>query len=402
MSRFGSRVGGDRPTVVFAMEWVPQYRVEFYRRLRQELDNRGVTMRLVHGDPPPSRKGRKDSRVIEWAEYVPNRQWTVAGLELTLQPVVGRVGRPDLIVLQQETGLVLNYPMLLASRLGGPKVALWGHGHNFNPHEANPLAERVKSMVTGRADWIFAYTDRSREIFESIGVDPAVITVVQNSLDTSDVDAPSGPVSSDVQHLVDELSTQASQVGWIVSALDRWKRVPYLLDVIDRVAAAVPGFQFLVLGAGDDDRVLLDAQATRPWLHVLGPRFGADKAALGRLARLTIHPGLVGLHVIDCFATATPLVTADLDYHSHEVSYLGPDNSVVLNEDVDAATFAEAVIELFGDEARLEQLAAGCARAAGVYTLDAMVSNFADGIEAALASTGRWVTSRVDGVRGGR
>lgn len=374
----------ERPTVVFAMEWVPQYRQEFYRRLRQELDSRGVEMRLVHGDPPASRRRRKDSRVIDWAEYVPNRMWTVGGLELTLQPVLGRLRGADLVVLQQETGLVLNYAMFALARLGGPLVALWGHGHNFNPLEANPLAERVKSVVTKWANWIFAYTERSREVFESIGVPPDRVTVVQNSLDTSEVECPSEPMSPDVERLVAELTGTEATVGWIVSALDRWKRVPFLLDVVDAVAARLDNFHFLVLGAGDHDTVLRQAAVSRPWLHLLGPRFGADKAALGRVADVTIHPGLVGLHVIDSFATRTPLVTADLDYHSHEISYLTTDNSVVLPADIDAQGYADAVIDVLGDADRLSRLRAGCGRAAERYTLDAMVRNFADGVESAL------------------
>jgi glycosyltransferase involved in cell wall biosynthesis len=374
-----------RPTVIFAMEWVPQYRQEFYRRLRHELDHRGIEMRLVHGDPPASRRGRKDARVIDWAEFVPNRLWTIRGLELTLQPILGRLRKADLVVLQQETGLVLNYAMFVLSRLGGPLVALWGHGHNFNPLEANGPAERIKSTVTKWADWVFAYTERSRQVFQSIGVRPERITVVQNSLDTSDIDHPSDPMSPEIVDLVAELTATDATVGWIVSALDRWKRVPFLLEILDAVADRIDNFHFLVLGAGDDDAVLRNGAESRPWLHVLGPRFGADKAALGRLAAVTIHPGLVGLHVIDSFATQTPMVIADLPYHSHEVGYLTDDNSLTLPPDVDAERYAGEVVDLLGDEKRLSELRVGCRRAAEFYTLDAMVDNFADGVESALA-----------------
>ncbi|MGB5757433.1 MAG: hypothetical protein WBM50_10995, partial [Acidimicrobiales bacterium] len=113
---------------------------------------------------------------------------------------------------------------------------------------------------------------------------------------------------------------------------------------------------------------------------------GADKAAVGRLARLTIHPGLIGLHVIEAFATCSPIVTADLDYHSHEVSYLGPDNAVVLPADASADDFAETVEGLFGDPVELARLAKGCLAASEIYTLDAMVGNFAGGIEDALTT----------------
>ncbi len=67
--------------------------------------------------------------------------------------------------------------------VGGPRVALWGHGHNFNPREASGPAEKVKAAVTKWADWAFAYTERSAEVFLSIGFDPTHLTIVQNSAD---------------------------------------------------------------------------------------------------------------------------------------------------------------------------------------------------------------------------
>lgn len=371
-------------TVVFAMEWVPQYRVPFYSRVREVAGERGINVSLVHGDPPASRRGRNDSKVVPWADYVPNKLWRVRGLELTAQPIIGRLRGADLVILQQETGLLINYPMLAASRLGGPMVALWGHGHNFNPLEANPTAEGVKKRVTRFADWIFAYTDRSRQVFESIGVDPSRITVVQNSTDTKDLQTPTEAPSAEVAELVGRLKAERRRVGWIVSALDRWKRVPFLLEVLDLVAERRQDFEFVALGAGDDADILANASSSRPWLHALGARFGSDKAAVGEVAELTIHPGLAGLHVVESFATRSPMVTEDLAYHSHEVEYLSGDNSLVLARDASALEYADAVDKLFDDRARLALLQDGCSTAAERYTVEQMVENFAAGIEAAL------------------
>lgn len=378
-----------KPVVVFAMEWVPQYRAPFYEGLRRELGERGVEMRLVHGDPPASRKQRKDSKVIQWADYAPNRMWTIKGLELTGQPVLKFLKGADLVVLQQETGLLLNYAMMAKARIGGPKVALWGHGHNFNPLEASGPAERVKAVVTKWADWAFAYTEQSAGVFRSIGMDPAHITVVQNSLDIEPIRNPEGEVTGDVAALVEQLRASDAKLGWIVSALDRWKRVPFLIEVLDACAARIDGFAFVAIGAGDQAHLLADAARSRPWLHALGPRFGADKAAIGELASVTIHPGLAGLHVIETFATESPMVTADIDYHSHEIDYLTADNSVVLASDADADAFAAAIADLLGNGSELARLQSGCRASAETFTLDAMIDNFASGVVSALETSGR-------------
>lgn len=377
------------------MEWVPQYRVPFYEGLRVALEADGIEMVLVHGDPPASRKKRNDSKILDWATYVPNRLWTIKGLELTAQPVLKHLRGADLIVLQQETGLLLNYAVMARSRLGGPPLGLWGHGHNFNPLEASGPAEKVKAAVTRHADWFFAYTERSAEVFRSIGCDPDRITVVQNSTAVDDLrlpaDAVAGQVSEDVAALVAELERGGPDggpavVGWIVSALDRWKRVPFLIEVLDRCAERIPGFAFVALGAGDEAHLLVEAASTRPWLRPLGARFGADKAAIGRLASVTIHPGLAGLHVIETFATESPMVTADIEYHSHEVDYLDDGNSVVLPADATADELASAVADLVADGDRLRRLQDGCRQASDTFTIEAMVDNFATGIVEAMAA----------------
>ncbi|MGH1489331.1 MAG: glycosyltransferase [Acidimicrobiales bacterium] len=387
--------------VAFAMEWVPQYRAAFYEQLRDDLAERGIEMRLIHGDPPASRKKRNDAKVLDWATYVPNRLWTVKGLEITAQPVLKHLRGADLVVLQQETGLVLNYIMMAWSRVGGPRVAVWGHGHNFNPLEASGVAERVKRTVTKWSDWAFAYTEQSAGVFRDIGMDPQHITVVQNSLDIAPLQAALSKSASavtdpdllsedeqpspEIAALTASLATEDKRVAWIVSALDRWKRVPFLIEILDRCAERIDGFAFVALGAGDQAHLLVEAAETRPWLHALGARFGADKAAIAALPSVTIHPGLAGLHVIETFATGSPMVTADIDYHSHEVSYLDDGNSVMLPADASADDFAAAVERLMTDPEELARLQAGCAAAAEVFTLQAMVGNFADGIADALA-----------------
>src|SRR5207237_6381743 len=142
-----------------------------------------------------------------------------------------------------------------------------------------------------------------------------------------------------------------------------------------------------LVGVGDGrSRPALDTLAsTRPYVHVLGARFDADKVRALAPAALLLVPGLVGLTIVDAFALELPLVTTAIDYHSPEIEYLVPEENGVLVEHADdPSAYARAVVGLLGDPDRLARLREGCSRAARRYTIQAMVARVADGVAAAL------------------
>lgn len=377
--------GKSRPLVAFCMQWVPSYREAFYEHLEPVLDQRGIDMLVIHGAPPASRRARNDSVEPPWATFVKNKEIAIKGVELTWQPSWRASRHADLVIVQQETGLLFNYLALATRRLRRQSVAMWGHGANSNPADANRAAESIKERVTPFADWFFAYTERSASVVEGLGFERDQITVVNNSRDsdllaTNDDDS----VDPEIAALVATVKARSKHVGWMVSALDTWKRLPFLVETLDVIRHLVPDFEFFVLGQGDD-LTIQEAAQTRPWLHALGSRFAADKSAVGAIADVTIQPGLIGLHVIDAFAFGTPMVTTEHSVHSHEFDYLvNGENALVLAEGATAAELGSATADLLRDPEKLQQLRAGGAASAASYTIDSMVERFADGIESAL------------------
>ena len=366
------------------MEWIPSYREAFYTKLQVDLDARGIDMEVLHGSPPASRRARKDSVAPPWATYISNKELSVKGTEVTWQPVFNAAKDADLIIVQNEAALPFTYLAMAHRRLGGPLVAMWGHGAHFNEAEANAAAEAVKRRVAPHVDHFFAYTQRSADIVADLGLPLDKISVVNNSRNSDANLQDTGQVDEELQVLLSEVGARSSHVGWMVSALDEWKRLPFLVDTLDEIRSRLPDFEFFVLGQGDDSTIST-AASSRPWLHALGPRFAADKAAVGELADVTIQPGLIGLHAIDSFAFGTPMVTTEHPVHSHEFDYLiDGQNALVLAAGSSAAELGAATAELLTDRGRLSSLQTGCAASAGVYTIESMVERFADGIEAVI------------------
>ncbi len=384
-----SRSGGAAASVAIVQEWVPAYRVSFFDDLRAELTTRGIELRLLHGQPPADRKQRNDASSLSWAEVINNRSLRLAGREVTWQPVLRELRSVDLVVVPQAVTLPVGTVATLLASLpfgGFPPVAVWGHGENIETTESVALAERYKRWLTRRAAWFFAYTSFSADLVASSGFPADRISTVNNTRDPAVVAA--GEVSGEVQALLERVDSRTSNVGWMISALDGSKKLGMLIEALDTVKASVPDFEFFVVGAGSHEQHVRDAASMRPWLHVTGARFGADRSAIGSRAKLTVHPGLIGLHVIDSFGFGAPIVTAQMADHSHEVTYLQDGvNARVLDEGATGPELGRAAAALLNNEAVLAELREGCAVSAESYGLASMVRRFADGVEHALVAS---------------
>ena len=142
-----------------------------------------------------------------------------------------------------------------------------------------------------------------------------------------------------------------------------------------------------MIGDGPDRSFLDAAASTRPWVHVLGVRTGAEMVRYAALGSVILNPGLVGLSVLDAFALGIPMVTCDLPYHSPEIEYLiDGRNGVVLEADTSAAEYGDRVVELLRNVDLLEQLSAVARMSADTYTVEEMVDRFAAGILMSLAA----------------
>lgn len=370
--------------VLIALEWVPTYRTGFFELLRNDLSDTGVELSLVHGQAPSNKAQRRTNTTLPWAIERANRRVNVRGTEFCWQPVLREARAADLVIVQQEASLILN--LLLALRLRGSRPwALWGHGENFNTHDRSEFGERLKGFETGRADWFFAYTEQSAAAATRMGADPARITVVDNAVDGLQ---PGGEPSAEIAELVAAARARSKNICWVNSSLDRWKRIDFLCAVTDELRSRCPDFELFVLGDGEERARLETHARDRPWIHVVGPTFGADKREIGSAASLMLHPGLVGLHVVEAFQFGTPLITTAIDYHSHEISYLtSGSDGLVLPADISAADYAEAVMGILADGARLGRMSSSATSRAAELTVDNMARRFAAGVRSALALT---------------
>jgi L-malate glycosyltransferase len=380
----------ERREVSIVYRHIPQYRKEFYSRLRDDLDELGIDLRLVHGQPVGEDAVKGDSVRLPWAVEIRNRSIHVAGKHLLWQPAWQQVRRSELVIVEQASKLPVNYLLLAAQRLGGPRVALWGHGVNLQADD-RPItraAERVKRTSTRAAHWFFAYTDGVAARVRGMGFPAGRITVVQNALDTETLRGWYLDASeAEVDELRREIGVRGGHVGLYLGALYGEKRLDFLIESARHIRMALNDFELVIAGKGPEADAVETAALKYPWIHALGPVFDRRKALLGRMADVLLMPGLVGLAVLDAFALETPMVTTDLAYHSPEIEYLTDgSNGMVLPADSTPWTYGTAVADLLSAPDRLDRLKRGCRASACRYTVAEMSSRSLTGIVAALGT----------------
>lgn len=370
------------PTVVVLQETLPAYRAVFFERLKAKAQDRDINVVLVHGVAPGPRGERLNTGRVADGICIRNRYIPFIGPNACLvwQPVFQVCRRADMIIVEQANRLLVNYLLLAWQYLGGPKVAFWGHGRNYQA-EGRSFGERMKRQLAKFPSWWFAYTVRVAEYLITAGVDAERITVVPNAIDLGrlkdDVDAAtaSSPEEADVEHCC------------YIGGLYRHKRLEFLVAASDEVRRVLPGFSLTIAGDGELRDYVAKACATRPWLRFVGYSSGTAAARLLASSRLLLIPGLVGLVVLDSFAAGVPLVTTEDAQHSPEIEYLSDgDNALLLPKGTTPHQYAQAVIHLLKSPDKLERLREGARRSADAHDLDCTVDAFLQGISIALRS----------------
>jgi len=370
-----------RPTVLAIVANIKQYRAVLYTQLAVRLASAGIDLRVAYSDSHDAEALKADSIDLPAPLGLKVPRWYMLGGRLLLQRIpLQELRRADLIIVVQSNGYLLNYPLLLASRLGLKRVAYWGHGYN---HQANPaaLAERFRRIFLRQSDWWFSYTQRTADYLLGHGVAAERITVINNAIDTTAFAAQVAAVTAtEIRSLRSELVLpEQARIGVFCGSLYGHKHIPFLLDACARIQARLPEFVLAVAGAGPGAELLRAARGHLPWLRYLGPQFGRTKAILFRSAEVFLNPGLVGLAILDSFAAGLPFITSDLPIHSPEIAYLEPGvNGLVVPYSPDQ--WAASVVSLLCDPGRLAAMGRAAAITSGKYTVEKMAQNVAEGI----------------------
>ena len=368
--------------IVIVQRRLTHYRIPLFEALRKELAARDIQLSLLAGRGTPAEEKKRDAGDLPWALSV--RTHYLVGGRLCWQPVRRHLDGASLVVVTQENKLIQNHLLLLMPRRF--KLAFWGHGANLQSNSAHGLKERFKRWTTNRVDWWFAYTQMSAGLVASAGFPSRRITVLNNAVDTAELQRQRQSVTpEETQALRESLGCGVGPVGVFVGSLYADKRLDFLFAAAVAIRREVPDFHLLIVGDGPERDKVRAWRDVNPWVHWVGARFGRDKAAYVSVAQVMLNPGALGLGVMDAFVCQAPMITTDCGKHGPEIAYLENGiNGVITADDLDR--YVEASVPLLRDAQALQTLRDGCAASAQEYTVENMALRFADGITNAVAT----------------
>jgi glycosyltransferase involved in cell wall biosynthesis len=385
-----SRPENQPKRVVILEAVVKQYRFSFLQKLHAAMRRDGIELKVLYSNrEKPGTDNRDNVELpLEFGVKVPGR-WLL-GNRLFLQSGWREVAGADLVVLEQASKYLINYPLLAASRLGWKRVAYWGHGRNRQAQNPRSVPERLKRASLNAVDWWFAYTAGTAEYLVANGVPAKKITVVRNAVDTNAFRAQLAAVTA---HELDAARADlglapGTKVGLFCGGMYPEKSIPFLLESARLVKRELSEFELVMLGTGPDACLAEAAARAEAWIHYLGPKFGREKARYFKLADVFLMPGLVGLAILDAFTAGLPLVTSDVPGHGPEVEYLEQGRNGFITAH-DKAAYARSVARLIAEPALLQEMKEHASESATRYSVEAMVENFRAGIHQCLGGAAR-------------
>ena len=368
--------------VVIVERRLTHYRVPLFECLRELLAARQIELVLLVGEATSEEKAKRDGGHLPWAKVLPTHYFLSGAV--CWQPFGEHLRDVELVVVNHENKLLYNHWLLWVPRRF--KLAFWGHGRNMQTSTPDGMRERFKRWTISKVDWWFAYTRISVDLVAQSGFPVARITNLNNTIDTVGICCDRDSISKDeIAWLRQELGIAGKPVGAFIGSLYAEKRLDFLFEACTRIRQRLPGFQWLIIGDGEERPRIQEWAAAHDWVHWVGVRRGRDKALYLGCADVVLNPAAVGLAILDSFAFGKPLVTTDCSNHGPEIAYLRHGENGLMTPD-NAREFAWAAALLLSDPVALARMSRACIDSAAEYSIEKMASRFADGILKALAS----------------
>jgi glycosyltransferase involved in cell wall biosynthesis len=366
--------------VVIIQRILPHYRIPFFERLFQVLAEKNIELIVIYGQHRENTVPKSVNVDRPWALKINNYYLFSENNEVVWQPCFLKAVNADLVIIEQANRLLINYLFLLTRKFIKPKIALWGHGRNFQSINPDGLLESWKKWLSKQVDWWFAYTQSSAELVKSIGFAEKKITITQNAICTESLIQAKNKISSTQMNIIKmELGISGDNIVIYCGGIYEQKKMCFLIGACKEIKKQVDDFHVIFIGDGPEAFLVKKFDEENQWVHYLGEKLDTDIVPYFSISKLMLMPGLVGLSVVDSFALEVPIVSTDIPIHSPEFSYLENGiNAQIVKYDL--KKYSDQVSKLLINNDSRNILLEGCKTSSKKYQLNNMTMRFVESI----------------------
>lgn len=368
--------------VLFINKVLPQYRVDFFNQLKNELIIHNVELHMIYGKANKEDALKKDEVEITWAHCIPTKRLKIGRSEILWQPYIKYLKEKDLVLVQTENKLFLNYYLIFARHFAKYKLGFWGPAKNMR-EENETWPNRFRFLFLKSCDWWFGYTTGVKKMLVDRDFPEERITVVQNAIDTHKLRKDYSEVTElETAGLKNQLGIIGNNTALFCGSMYKGKNLDFILESCHKIRKAIPDFNMIFVGSGIEAVKAFEASKKYSWIHYVGPRFGKERVLYFKISAIQLMPRLVGLAILDSFAMETPIISTSNPFHGAEIDYLDNGVNGIMTED-NTDDYSNVVTNLL-KTGKYRELVPGCKASAEKITTEAMVENFKNGILSAL------------------
>lgn len=339
--------------VIIIQRIFPEYRKPIFNAIHQK-----VAFALLHSSNESGIKQTSSPYSVKIKKW----QYGKGDTQLFLR-VFGYIkkNKPKVIIHELAVGIISLPLVMLAKRIFGYKLIIWGHTYNrkigFNPQKN--LTDRYRLWLQRNADAIVTYSVGEKEKLIENKIDGNKVFPALNTLDTNRY----LPIRDSFETIGREKIKQ--KLGFVhkfnlifIGRLyeDKWPQ--YATDVLDMLHKEGLSVALHFVGSGPMEKALLEyAQQNDIENNVFFRGEIYDEHSTGELlfaSDVMIMPGCVGLSVNHAFCFDCPVITFEtnnhIPAHGPEIEYIvhGKTGFVVKNKSVE--DMAGAIYNYLNDE----------------------------------------------------
>jgi L-malate glycosyltransferase len=370
--------------VIILQRRMVHYRIDMFELLSSELRKNKIELQVFYGQPTEAEEKKQDSAFLNVGVFRKNYYFNLFGKTVNFKMLkLSDIKGADLVIIPQENSYMTGLFVLLFKNLLNIKsVAYWGHGENFQAKTPS-ISERVKKRLLLISDFFFCYTELSRDKIISRGYEKSNIATLNNAIDSRCLRSGISSVTvNEKAGFLNKYNLHGGALGLYLGSMYKEKEIPFLLEAISQIKNDHPEFEMIFIGAGEDSCLIETFCAENSWAIYLGPCSGHTKYLALALSSIILNPGLVGLGILDSFASRVPLITTDITHHSPEIAYLKHMENGMMTP-FDLNEYSKGVVNVLDNDELKLRLINGCEMSFQYFTLESMVEKFNSGILAA-------------------